>query len=137
MMMSLDQFVFSLATLPYRELQRQRTWKHRTSARVGARDASQFTGAGDDTLTLTGLIAPDTIGSTASLDQLARMADAGDAYALVDGLGNVYGAFVIDSLNETQRHHTREGLARRIEFTITLKRVDDRALADQSRASRR
>ncbi|MEK7890076.1 phage tail protein [Burkholderia contaminans] len=131
MMMSLDQFVFSLATTPYQELQRQRNWKHRTSSRIGVRDASQFTGAGDDTITLSGIVAPDNgIGEIASIEALARMGDAGDAYVLVDGNGNVYGAYVIDSLNETATYHTKEGIARKIAFTLTLKRVDDGVLAE-------
>ena len=134
MMMSLDQFVFSLATAPYRELQRQRSWKHRTSSRVGARDASQFTGAGDDTITLAGMVAPDNaIGTIASIDELAKMGDTGDAYVLVDGIGNVYGAFVIDSLNETATYHTKEGIPRKIEFSLTLRRVDDDALSTTKR----
>ncbi|MFP3244723.1 MAG: phage tail protein [Paraburkholderia sp.] len=133
MMMSLDQFVFSLKTAPFRELQRQRNWKHRTSSRVGSRDASQFTGAGEDTITLNGLVAPETIGSIGSLDELATMADAGDAYVLVDGIGNVYGAFIIDGLNETQTFHTVEGIPRRIEFSLTLKRVDDDMLAQAAK----
>ncbi|TKC83451.1 phage tail protein [Trinickia terrae] len=130
MMMSLDQFVFSLATTPYKELQRRRNWKHRTSSRVGTRDASQFTGAGDDTITLNGMVAPDNgIGTIASIDELARMGDAGDAYVLVDGIGNVYGAYVIDSLDETATYHTKEGIPRKIEFNLTLKRVDDSQLS--------
>ena len=133
MMMSLDQFVFSLKTAPFRELQRQRNWKHRTSSRVGSRDASQFTGAGEDTITLNGLVAPETIGSIGSLDELATMADAGDAYVLVDGIGNVYGALIIDGLNETQTFHTVEGIPRRIEFSLTLKRVDDDMLAQAAK----
>ncbi|CAE6841941.1 hypothetical protein R69746_06967 [Paraburkholderia aspalathi] len=130
MMMSLDQFVFSLATAPYSELQRQRNWKHRTSSRVGTRDASQFTGAGDDTITLNGMVAPDnSIGSIASIDELAKMGDAGDAYVLVDGVGNVYGAFIIESLNETATYHTKEGIPRKIEFNLSLKRVDDNLIS--------
>jgi phage protein U len=130
MMMSLDQFVFSLTTVPYKELQRQRTWKHRTNSRVGARDASQFTGAGDDLITLSGMIAPDnSIGSIASIDALARMGDDGEAYVLVDGIGNVYGAFVIEGLEETATFHTKEGIPRKIEFNLKLKRVDDSALS--------
>ncbi len=125
MMMSLDQFVFSLTTAPYKELQRRRNWKHRTSSRVGARDSSQFTGAGEDTITLTGTVAPESIGSIASIKQLAEMGDAGDAYVLVDGAGNVYGAWIIDGLDETQTYHTPEGIPRKIEFSLTLKRVDD------------
>lgn len=130
MMMALDQFVFSLATAPFRELQRQRSWKHRTSSRVGARDASQYTGPGDDTITLNGTVAQtESFGSIASIKQLGQMGDTGDAYVLVDGTGNVYGAYVIDGLSETQTFHTKEGTPRKIEFALTLKRVDDDALA--------
>lgn len=132
MMMSLDQFVFSLTTAPYKELQRQRNWKHPTSSRVGARDASQFTGGGSDTITLNGMVAPENdIGMIASIDELARMGDIGDAYVLVDGIGNVYGAFIIESLNETQTYHTKEGIPRKIEFNLTLRRVDDDMLREE------
>ncbi|KVN23548.1 oxidoreductase [Burkholderia pyrrocinia] len=130
MMMSLNQFVFSLATAPYRELKRQRGWKHATSARIGVRDASQFTGVGNDTITLSGSVAPDNgIGEIASVEALARMGDVGDAYVLVDGQGYVYGAYVIETLNITGTYHTKEGVPRKIEFDVTLKRVDDSALA--------
>jgi len=130
MMLSLDQFVFSLQTAPYKELQRQRNWKHRTSSRVGARDASQFTGAGDDTFTLNGMVAADNgVGSIASLDALAKMGDAGDAYVLADGAGTIYGAYIIESLNETATYHTAEGIARKIEFNLSLKRVADETIA--------
>lgn len=129
MMMALDQFVFSLATAPFHELQRRRSWKHRISSRIGARDASQYTGPGDDTITLNGTVAfAESIGSLVSIDQLAKMGDIGDAYVLVDGVGNVYGAYVIDGLDENQRYHTPEGIPRKIEFTLTLTRVDDDAL---------
>ncbi|CAE6755175.1 phage tail protein [Paraburkholderia haematera] len=125
MMMSLDQFVFSLATAPYKELQRRRNWKHSSSSRVGARNSSQFNGPGEDTITLTGTVAPESIGSIASIKQLADMGDTGDANVLVDGAGNVYGAWIIDGLDETQTYHTPEGIPRKIEFSLTLKRVDD------------
>ncbi|MCP2091335.1 UNVERIFIED_ORG: phage protein U [Paraburkholderia sediminicola] len=130
MMLSLDHFVFSLTTAPYKELQRQRNWKHRTSSRVGVRDASQYNGPGDDTITLNGMVAADNrIGTRASLDELGKMGDAGDAYVLVDGMGTVFGAFIIDGLNETATYHTPEGIPRKIEFSLTLKRVADETLA--------
>ncbi|KAG0190631.1 hypothetical protein DFQ28_001746 [Apophysomyces sp. BC1034] len=118
-----------LITAPFHEWQRRRAWKHRSQSRVGARDARQFVGVGDDTITLHGLVATGTIGSMASLSLLAGMGDSGAAHVLVDGLGNVYGAFVIESFNETATYHTKEGLARKIAFDLTLARVDDNALA--------
>ncbi|RQR60895.1 oxidoreductase [Burkholderia sp. Bp9002] len=130
MMMSLNQFVFSLATAPYRELKRQRSWKHPTSSRIGVRDASQFAGVGSDTITLSGMVAPDNgIGEIASVEALAQMGDVGDACVLVDGQGYVYGAYVIETLNITGTYHTKEGVPRKIEFDVALKRVDDSALA--------
>ena len=126
MMMSLGQFVFSLSTLAYQELQRRTSWKHASTSRVGGRNARQFTGPGDDTITLTGWFAPDQgIGKLSSLTELRTMADEGDAYALVDGTGTVYGAFVIEGLDEGQSLHQKDGTLRRVEFTLNLTRVDD------------
>ncbi|MBN3820068.1 phage tail protein [Paraburkholderia sp. Se-20369] len=130
MMMSLNQFVFSLATAPFRELKRQRSWKHPTTSRIGVRDASQFAGAGNDTISITGSVAPDNgIGEIASIEELVRMGDVGDAYVLVDGKGYVYGAYVIESVNVTGTYHTKEGVPRKVDFDMALKRVDDSALA--------
>ena len=125
MLMSLDQFVFGLSTLAYSELQRQTTWRHSSNSRVGARSARQYVGPGDDTITLNGILAPELTGSIGALEQLRDMADAGDAYVMVDGAGKVYGAFVIESINEGQTIHHQDGTPRRIEFTISLARVDD------------
>lgn len=129
MLMSLDQFVFGLPTLAYQELQRQTQWKHRNTSRVGARDARQFLGPGDDTITLTGVLAPELTGTLVSLKDLRAMADTGEAYAMVDGAGQVYGAFVIESMNETQTLFFADGTPRRIDFTISLTRVDDNRVA--------
>ncbi|MCR1771117.1 phage tail protein, partial [Burkholderia glumae] len=63
-----------------------------------------------------------------SIEQLVQMANIGEAYVLVDGLGTVYGAYLIVGLDETRRYFTREGTARKIEFTLTLECVDDDAL---------
>lgn len=126
MMMSLGQFVFSLSTLSYQELQRRTSWKHPSTARVGGRNARQFTGAGDDSITLSGWFAPDQgIGKLSSITELRNMGDDGEAYVLVDGAGNVYGAFVIEGLDEGQSLHTKDGTPRRVEFTLNLMRVDD------------
>lgn len=130
MLMSLDQFVFGLSTLAYQELQRQTQWKHRNTSRVNARDALQFVGPGDDTITLNGTLVPELTGDLQSLTQLRAMADAGEAYALVDGTGAVYGAFVIESMNETKTLFYQDGTPRHVAFTISLKRTDDdRAVA--------
>jgi phage protein U len=128
-MLSLGQFVFSTLSAPFNEMQRRRSWKYATSSRVGARDARQYTGEGDDTFTIQGMIATGALGTPVSLDMLAEMASTGDANVLVDGRGIVYGVYVIDDLQETQTYHTILGVPGKIEFTLTITRVDDRALS--------
>ncbi|HEV2681729.1 MAG TPA: phage tail protein [Rhodanobacter sp.] len=125
MLMCLGQFVFQLPDLAYSELQRSTAWRHASNSRVGARAALQFIGPGDDTITLTGVLAPEVAGKLESLATLRRMADAGDAYAMIDGAGRVFGAWVIESMSEGGSAFTPDGIARRTDFSISLKRSDD------------
>lgn len=128
MMMTLGMFVFGLPTLAYQELQRQTEWKHPGSPRVGTRDAHQFTGKGDDTITLSGWIAPELTGSIYSLDALRLMADTGKSWILIQGTGRIYGSFVITNMTEGRTILAQDGAAGRIEFSLTLKRTDDSVL---------
>lgn len=125
MMMALGQFVFSIDTLAYQELQRQTDWRHASNSRVGDRPARQYIGPGDDSFTLSGMLAPEFRGSSSSLDQLREMGADGNAYALVNGVGEVFGAWVIEGMGESGSIFIKEGKARKTEFTITLQRVDD------------
>jgi len=125
MMLALGMFVFSLSTLAYQELQRQTEWRHPSSSRVGAAPARQFIGRGDDSITLPGIIFPELAGTTLSLDALRLMANTGKAWPMIEGTGRIYGLWVIESLSETKTVFFRDGTARRIEFTLTLKRIDD------------
>lgn len=129
MMAALGQFVFALNTLAYQELRRSSSWRHASNSRVGARPARQYVGPGDETITLTGLQAPEFMSDRKAIERLRDMADKGSAYALVNGAGEAFGAWVIESIDETGSIFVREGVPRRVEFTITLARVDD-ALAD-------
>ncbi len=125
MMLALGMFVFSLSTLAYQELQRQTEWRHPSSSRVGAAPARQFIGRGDDSITLPGIIFPELAGTTLSLDALRLMANTGKAWPMIEGTGRIYGLWVIDSLSETKTVFFRDGTPRRIEFTLSLKRIDD------------
>ena len=125
MMLALGMFVFSLSTLAYQELQRQTEWRHPSYSRVGAAPARQFVGRGDDIITLPGIIFPELAGTTLSLDALRLMANTGKAWPMIEGSGRIYGLWVIESLSETKTVFFRDGTPRRIEFTLTLKRIDD------------
>lgn len=125
MMLALGMFVFCLSTVAYQELQRQTDWRHPSSNRIGAAPARQFIGRGDDSITLPGVILPELAGSLLSLDALRLMANTGKAWPMIEGSGRIYGLWVIESLSETKTVFFRDGTPRRVEFTLSLKRVDD------------
>ncbi|MDD2059071.1 phage tail protein [Pseudomonas sp. GD03860] len=125
MMLALGMFVFSLHTLAHQQLQRQTEWRHATNARIGAHPGSQFLGRGEDEITLPGTLLPELAGSLVSLDEIRGMANTGKSWALVEGTGRVYGLYVITSISETRTLFFQDGTARRIEFSLSLKRVDE------------
>lgn len=127
MMMGLGQFNFGISTLAYQTLERNAEWRHPSTSRVGAMPAHQYLGPGDDSTTLSGTIYPGQIGNPGSLDLLREMANTGKAWPMVSGTGRVYGAYVITNLRESESQHTQEGAARKVEFTLALKRVDESA----------
>ncbi|WP_292087746.1 phage tail protein [Brevundimonas sp.] len=118
-------FVFEVPNVLFDQLKRRRSWRHPTSERVGARAASQFAGVGDDTITLSGVLAPGVMGRKDALEDLAAMADQGRSWSVVDGDGFIYGAFVILDLDETKRELLENGQAVLIDFSVNLQRVDD------------
>lgn len=123
MLMALGMFGFELPTLAFQELAKRTEWRHATSDRFGARPASQYLGPGADTVTLSGTLLPGVSGTFASIETLKGMGNQGEAFPLVDGTGRVHGAFVILSIDERQSMFIREGLPRKTDFTIELRRV--------------
>ena len=92
MLLALGLFAFSIDTLAFDEIARRADWRHATSPRIGARDATQFTGPGVETIALPGSVYLEIADGRVSIDELRRMADTGDAWSLVDGRGYVYGS---------------------------------------------
>lgn len=125
MMMTLGLFVFMLKTVPYQELQLQKQWRHAGNGRIGKRPALQFLGPDTDTVTLSGTLMPAITGGRFSLLALEQMAETGKGWPLIGGEGTIYGMFVIESINTTRSEFFSDGAARKIDFTVVLKRVDE------------
>ncbi len=124
-LMALGQFVFSMPTLAFDDFARQCSWRHPENSRVGVLPARQSLGPGADSITINGLLVPLIAGQPGALRQLREMGDSGKAFALVAGTGEVFGAYVIESLDEKRSAHLANGAARRIEFSLTLQRKPD------------
>jgi phage protein U len=134
-MMCLGDFVFELASVPYQTINEDWAWRHPESPRVGAPPASQFAGKETDKLKLSGELYPGLTGGMVTLADLRGMAEAGDAYTLIDGLYNNLGEFVIEKISVTRTDFLPNGVARRVEFNLELKRVEEVAEEDAAAAA--
>lgn len=119
MMMILGMFPFSIPTAVYQQLQRSTNWRHPSNSRVGDMPAYQFTGRGEDTISLDGSIVPE-FGSQMSITALRTMGDTGKAWPLISGNGKVFGLYHIDDLQETQTIFFSDGTPKKIEFSLKM-----------------
>ena len=125
MMLTLGLFVFQLQTVPYQSLQRDVDYRWPANNRVGLRPLPQFLGVNEEKITLSGVLMPEITGGKLSLLALNLMADEGKAWPLLEGSGTIYGMFVVNSVSETHTEFFSNGAPRKIEFTLTLTRVDE------------
>ena len=122
MMMIFGMFVFSIPTATYQSLQRSTSWNHASNNRFGTSPAYQYTGKGEDTITLDGSIVPE-FGSQLSLTALRLMGDTGMAFPLIAGNGKIYGTWVLKSVDETQTYFFKNGKPRLVEFSLKLEKT--------------
>lgn len=122
MMMIFGMFVFSIPTATYQSLQRSTNWRHASNSRYGAAPAYQYTGPGEDTITLDGSIVPE-FGSQLSLTALRLMGNTGKSFPLIAGNGKIYGMWKLDSVDETQTYFFSNGKPRKVEFSLKLSKT--------------
>jgi phage protein U len=126
-MLMLGGFKFSLNTAAFTELQRSTAYSWPAQQRLGKFDALQFTGPGEDRITLPGVIYPDFRGGVGQLDQLREIASAGRPLRLVASTGAILGVWVIESIEETQSAFKPNGGPRKQEFTLRIRKFGDDA----------
>ncbi len=125
MMMIYGMFVFALSTLPHQQLQQNKSWRHVKNDRINRSAGWQYIGAGEDNIVLSGVLYPEITGGEVSLSLLNTQAYTGCPWPLIDGVGQIYGMFVITGVQITRSELDRYGKARKIEFSISLQRCDE------------
>ncbi|EFH9593157.1 phage tail protein [Escherichia coli] len=125
MMMIYGMFVFELRTLPHQQLQQSRSWRHVKNERINRSASWQYIGAGEDQITLSGVLYPEITGGEVSLTLLTTQAYTGLPWPLIDGVGQIYGMYVLTGQNITRSEFDRYGKAKKIEFSLTLQRCDE------------
>ena len=124
-LLTYGMFVFGMNRLNYQELERRTSWKHGKGARYMARDAGQYLGPGDQTITINGMLVPEIAGTYGDIERLLEMGDTGDVYPLILGTGLILGEFRMLGLDDRWRHIIAGGLPRIVDFAVDLERADD------------
>lgn len=119
-MLALGDYRFSVPTAAWDRLSRTDSFRWATLDRLARRPAQQFIGLGTVKIEIAGRIYPHYRGGLHQVDLMRAEAGAGEPLMLVDGIGNVWGQFVILSIAEDSAKPTSYGAPRRIEFRLEL-----------------
>ncbi|EBX9864858.1 replication endonuclease [Salmonella enterica subsp. enterica serovar Typhimurium] len=111
--------------LPYQSMQHSKDYRWASNDRVGKPPAYQFLGEGETSIQLAGTLYPAITGGHISLLAVELMADEGRAWPLIEGTGKILGMYIIDKVSTTHAEFFSDGAARKIDFTLSLKRVDE------------
>jgi len=122
--MKLGSFKFSISTAVYQELSRVTEYRWAKAERFGKAPARQFTGLGDDTIDLSGVIYPHWKGGLGQLDDMRTLAGTGKAQRMVAmpeiGKGDDLGLWCIERIEEQQSNILSGGVPGKQSFRIKL-----------------
>lgn len=127
-LLRLGEFKFAVDTAAYQELTRASEYRWPAQERLWNRSAVQFTGIGDDVITLTGKVLPIWRGGLRQIDRLREMGEAPatavapEPLPLVTGYGEFLGEWVITRVEEQQGHVLTRGAPGEQRFTLRLQR---------------
>lgn len=124
-MMVLGTYVFSIESASYQKLSRSVAYRWKNQTRMMARDALQFTGEGEDSITLTGVIYPNYKGGTGQLTVMRGLAGKGKPLILIDGKGFVHGLWIIEKIEEVVDAFFGKGVPKKQTFTMKIRKYGD------------
>lgn len=122
-LLMLGRFKFSLNTAVFLEYARSSEYQWAAVERFDKLAALQYTGPGADNITLPGVIYPGWRGTAWSVTDLRLLALSGQPQRLIDSEGTIIGLFVVERVEDKQTIFNPDGSARRIEFTVSLRRA--------------
>lgn len=119
-LMALGPFRFAMETAAYQTLKRNNAYRWPVQARLQDRPTRQFVGQGEESIDLEGIVYPNLAGGLGQIERLREMAKLGEPMILADGLGFVWGRYVVLSLQEGRTFLLSDGRPRKQTFTVQL-----------------
>lgn len=133
-MMMLGPVQFSIDTAAYQNLKRTTEYRWGKQERLGhpilkhfgiGGPAYQYIGPGDESVNLDGTIYPHFKGGPFHLALMRLAAGSGIAMPLIESSGFLLGRWVIMQVDETNSLFLDDGKARKIQFSLALKRYSE------------
>ena len=124
-MMALGNYRFALESAAYQQLQRTINYRWQAQNRIANDPAMQFIGAGQEQISLEGVIYPHFRGGLGQIENMKLSADQGEPLLLVDGLGQVWQRWVITQIEETREVFLKDGVPRKITFRLSIVRYGE------------
>ncbi len=121
-LMKLGDYLFSIDTAAYQQLQKRSTYRWQAQARLGRLPAQQYLGPGEETLSLEGILYPHHKGGLDQLEAMRLEADKGQPLLLTDGMGHIWQQWVIRQIEETHTVLFEDGTPRKLTFRLQLTR---------------
>lgn len=132
-MLALGPFRFEMGQATYQSLAMSQAWRWPEQARIGREPALQFTGREPAEIRLQGVLFPGFDAGLAQVEEMRALADLGKPLQLVDGLGRVWGSWVIVEVGDTRSVLLDDGQPRRVGFEVKLKAYgEDETVTDYS-----
>ena len=119
-MMALGDLRFSLDTAAYQQLREHTSWRWSVLPRLGRVDARQATGREAATISLSGRVYPGFVGDLGFFQAFKDAGNRAEPMILSDGVGHIYGKWVIEFLEETKSVFFADGIPRLVEFRMGL-----------------
>ena len=119
-LLALGDYRFAIDTAAYQTLKRRQSYRWQSQERLLRSPAQQFVGLGEDTISLSGTIYPHYHGGLGQLNNLRKQAEMGGPLLLVDGLGFVWGQWIIVNIEETQSYLQSSGQPLKQTFQLQL-----------------
>ena len=136
-MMMLGPVCFSIRTAAYEQLERTTQYNWASQPRLGhtllkhmgiGGPAYQYISPGDESIKLNGTIYPQYNGGPLDLTLMRLSAGLGVPLPLIDGSGFVLGYWLVEQVTESNGVLFEDGSARRIDFSLSLKRYNEELL---------
>lgn len=124
-MMGLGNYRFSLNTSAYQQFRRSIEYRWQSQERQQNNPAMQYLGHGMEQIDLEGTIYPEFRGGLDQIEDMKGAADKGEPLLLIDGMGSIWGRWVITRLEENREVFLKGGIPRKINFRMSISKYGE------------